>query len=142
MLYLIVGSLILLVLVTAGRAGRPVRIRREWRIVSGTAAVAALIGALYLGVREAWIPALVLIALGLSFAGSARINPRRTPPPPAREPMSLSEARSILGVGPEASREEIQGAYSRLMRMAHPDKGGTSGLAAQLNAARERLLGR
>jgi hypothetical protein len=26
------------------------------------------------------------------------------------------------------------------MRMAHPDKGGTSGLAAQLNAARDRLL--
>jgi hypothetical protein len=24
--------------------------------------------------------------------------------------------------------------------MAHPDKGGTSGLAAQLNAARDRLL--
>jgi hypothetical protein len=28
----------------------------------------------------------------------------------------------------------------RLMRSVHPDKGGTSGLAAQLNAARDRLL--
>jgi len=28
------------------------------------------------------------------------------------------------------------------MRLAHPDKGGTSGLAAQLNAARDRLLGK
>jgi hypothetical protein len=27
------------------------------------------------------------------------------------------------------------------MRMAHPDKGGTAGLAAQLNAARDKLLG-
>jgi curved DNA-binding protein CbpA len=54
--------------------------------------------------------------------------------------MSLDEARSILGVGADATREEIQAAYSRLMRLAHPDKGGTSGLAAQLNAARDRLL--
>jgi curved DNA-binding protein CbpA len=54
--------------------------------------------------------------------------------------MSLSEARSILGVGPEATPEEVQAAYTRLMRMAHPDKGGTTGLAVQLNAARDRLL--
>ena len=29
---------------------------------------------------------------------------------------------------------------TRLMRAVHPDKGGTAGLAAQLNAARDRLL--
>ena len=56
--------------------------------------------------------------------------------------MSLQDARSILGVGEGASRKEVQDAYSRLMRMAHPDKGGTDGLAAQLNAARDKLLGR
>jgi hypothetical protein len=28
------------------------------------------------------------------------------------------------------------------MRQAHPDHGGSHGLAAQLNAARDRLLGR
>jgi curved DNA-binding protein CbpA len=43
-------------------------------------------------------------------------------------------------VGPDASKAEIQAAYSRLIRLAHPDKGGTAGLAAQLNAARDRLL--
>jgi hypothetical protein len=53
---------------------------------------------------------------------------------------SLSEARSILGVGPDATKAEIQAAYARLIRLAHPDKGGTAGLAAQLNAARDRLL--
>ena len=55
--------------------------------------------------------------------------------------MSLSEARSVLGVGEDATPAEIRAAYTRLMRMAHPDKGGTAGLAAQLNAARDRLLG-
>jgi curved DNA-binding protein CbpA len=54
--------------------------------------------------------------------------------------MSLAEARSILGVGPTATRAEIKAAYARLMQVAHPDKGGTDGLAAQLNAARDRLL--
>ena len=30
---------------------------------------------------------------------------------------------------------DIRAAYARLIQMAHPDKGGTAGLAAQLNAA-------
>jgi curved DNA-binding protein CbpA len=53
--------------------------------------------------------------------------------------MSLDEARAILGVGPTATAPEIRAAYTRLMRRAHPDQGGTSGLAAQVNAARDRL---
>jgi curved DNA-binding protein CbpA len=54
--------------------------------------------------------------------------------------MAVAEACAILGVEPDATPAEIQAAYTRLMRLAHPDKGGTSGLAAQLNAARDRLL--
>jgi hypothetical protein len=142
MIFLILGCLVLLVLVAAGRAGRPVRIRREWRFVSAAGGIVAVIAAALLVIREQWLAAAVLLAIGLSLAGSARLNPRRARPAPApgREPMSLEEARSILGVGPEATDAEIQAAYTRLMRMAHPDKGGTSGLAAQLNAARDRLL--
>jgi hypothetical protein len=143
MIYLILGCLVLLALVTAGRAGRPVRIRREWRFLSGGGAIAALIAAAILAIREAWLPAALLLGLAVVMMGSARMNLRRAASPAparAREPMSREEARSILGVGPEATPEEIQAAYSRLMRLAHPDKGGTSGLAAQLNAARDRLL--
>ena len=139
--YLIIGALVLLALVTAGRSGRPVRIRREWRFLSSAAAIAAFAAAALLAIREAWLPALLLAGFGLSLALSSRIDTRRAPPPP-RERMSLDEARSILGVGPDAGREEIQAAYTRLMRLAHPDTGGTSGLAAQLNAARERLTGK
>ncbi|MDQ2859639.1 MAG: DnaJ domain-containing protein [Pseudomonadota bacterium] len=54
--------------------------------------------------------------------------------------MNLDQARAILGVGPSATRAEIEAAYRRLIRRAHPDQGGTSGLAAQLNAARDRLV--
>ena len=46
----------------------------------------------------------------------------------------------MLGVGPAASVQEIQAAYARLMHRAHPDQGGTTGLATQLNIARDRLL--
>ncbi|NEX91341.1 hypothetical protein G3573_01015 [Caulobacter sp. 17J65-9] len=56
--------------------------------------------------------------------------------------MSLAEARAVLGVDAEAGPEQIQAAYLRLMRAVHPDRGGTSGLASQLNAARDRLLDR
>jgi hypothetical protein len=142
MIFLILGCLALLVLVTVGRAGRPVKIRREWRFLTAAGGIVALLAAALLVIREQWIAALVVFAIGLSLAGSARVNPKRRQATPAREPMSLEEARSILGVSPNATQAEIQAAYTRLMRLAHPDKGGTSGLAAQLNAARDRLLGK
>ena len=56
--------------------------------------------------------------------------------------MTRAEAARILGLGEDASEEEIQAAYRRLMRAAHPDQGGSAWLAARLNAARDYLLGR
>ena len=55
--------------------------------------------------------------------------------------MSEAEARSILGVGPQSTPDEINAAYRRLMQLAHPDKGGRTEDAARLNAARDRLIG-
>ena len=53
--------------------------------------------------------------------------------------MTPPEARSILGVSETATWDAIEAAYRRLIRLAHPDRGGTAGLAAQLNAARATL---
>jgi len=54
--------------------------------------------------------------------------------------LTPTEARAVLGVGPGAGPDDIEAAYRRLMLRAHPDTGGTAGLAAQLNAARATLI--
>jgi curved DNA-binding protein CbpA len=46
----------------------------------------------------------------------------------------------LLGVTAAATPQEINAAWKRLMGRAHPDQGGTEGLASRLNAARDRLL--
>ena len=140
MIYLAIGAAILWFLVGLGR-GQTVFKRREWRLVSGTVAIAAFAGAAFTLMRGEWAIAIVLLILGLWTVTTARINGAAPPKPPPSRRMSEREARSILGIGPEADEEEIEAAYRRLMRMAHPDTGGTTGLATQLNAARERLLG-
>jgi len=55
--------------------------------------------------------------------------------------MTIAEARAILGVKPDATREEIIMAHKRMMQKVHPDRGGTDYLAAQLNQAKDTLLG-
>jgi len=137
MAYLVLGALALWLILRA--SGRTRLKRREWRFLTAAGAIAAFAAAAFFGVREQWLAAVVLVLFGAWLALSSRQPPGAAAPPPAGR-MSLAEARAILGVGPQAGRAEIQQAYLRLMRNVHPDKGGTAGLAQQLNAARDRLL--
>jgi len=56
--------------------------------------------------------------------------------------MTQARALEILGLERGADEAAIKAAHRRLMAQVHPDRGGSAWLAAQLNAAREYLLGR
>jgi hypothetical protein len=145
MLYLALGFAVLALLAWGIRGTAAERLIQtfQWRLILAAMAVACFAAAAFVSMRGGWGKGIVLFVLGLWMATAVR-TPRLTQRPagraPATEPLSAGQARSILGVGPDATRTEIEEAYRRLMRRAHPDQGGTTGLAAQLNAARERLL--
>lgn len=54
--------------------------------------------------------------------------------------MTVQRAADILGVEPTASRDKIVEAHRRLIQHLHPDQGGSSYLAAELNEARRVML--
>jgi len=54
--------------------------------------------------------------------------------------MTHEEARRLLDVPVDATREEIRAAHRRLVARVHPDVGGSADLTRQVNAARDILL--
>jgi DnaJ-domain-containing protein 1 len=55
--------------------------------------------------------------------------------------MSREDAYRVLGLEPGASETAIREAHHRLIASVHPDRGGSSFLAAQVNRAKDILLG-
>ncbi len=137
MIIALVCLAVLAVLIWAGR--QPVRATRAVSMGTGLLSAMAAVGAVVSGLRGAWIVSLGFVALSTYLAQRTRAGIARASMPPGPA-MSRREARAILGVSEGAGRPEIQAAYRRLIRLAHPDQGGSAGLAAQINAARDCLL--
>ena len=57
-----------------------------------------------------------------------------------RGKMDRAEALDVLGLADPVSDADVRAAWVRLMRVAHPDGGGSHGLAARVNQARDVLL--
>ena len=74
------------------------------------------------------------------FKRSPRQGQRSQAEPAAAGTLTIEQARSMLEVSAEASREEIITAHRRLMARNHPDRGGSNYIAAQLNEAKALLL--
>ena len=148
MALILTAFLVLLYVIWRGQ-GRPVLTRGHWRTGAGLLAIGSFAAAAFLAVRGDWPEAVALLTIACALLLGARSRQTAglgpTAQAKARKPadrISVDEARAVLGVDAGASVAEVRAAYTRLMRRAHPDHGGSHGLAAQLNAARDRLLGK
>lgn len=143
LIWLALGAIAVWALIRLGRETERAG-RRHWRVAATLLSAVLIAGGVLAGARGGWLLSAGLTGAGLWLSMGARIpgversGPRR--PAASAEPLSVAEARAILGVSKTADAVEINAAWRRLMGRAHPDQGGTEGLAAQLNAARDRLL--
>ncbi len=109
--------------------------RGHWRVTATLLSAVLLAGGVLAAFRGGWLAAAGLAGAGLYLAYGSRQRPIVR-----SEPIGEADARAVLGVAPGATEDEIRKAWKRAMTRAHPDQGGTEGLAARVNAARDRLL--
>lgn len=137
LIWLALAAIAVWALVRLGRQTEG-RGRGQWRVAATLFSAVMLAGGVLLAFRGSWIPAVGLIGASLWLT----IASRQRALAPRSEALSDKEARAILGVSADATVQDINAAWKRLMARAHPDQGGTEGLASRLNAARDHLLKR
>lgn len=134
LIWLALAAIAVWALVRLGRQTER-RGRAQWRVTATLLGAVMLAGGALAAFRGSWLTAAALAAAGLYLAWSSRVRPVIR-----SEPISEADARAVLGVGLGASEVEVRAAWKRAMARAHPDQGGTEGLAIRVNAARDRLL--
>lgn len=77
---------------------------------------------------------------GPSWRGGADGGEDGAVPPPGGSSMTREQAYEVLGLRPGATADEVREAHRKLLRANHPDRGGSTYLAAQINMAKDVLL--
>lgn len=75
------------------------------------------------------------------FPGDTRFEGQQQEAPRGGHGMGRADALAALGLKEGATRDEIIAAHRKLIQKLHPDRGGNDFLAAQINLAKDVLLG-
>lgn len=111
-----------------GQPDRVLAVDRYFTVADNLAALAATLDAMRAIERHGGA-----VVMERAFSGfDALPPPRPTLPPRAWH--------DVLGIAPNASREQIEAAYREKAKTAHPDAGGTHEAMAALNVARSSAL--
>jgi DnaJ homolog subfamily C member 19 len=149
---LLIGALALVIFLLLARGYT----RTDPRMLASGVRAAIILGAIVAGIalvasgRPAYA-ILPLAVLAAAFAqdkwrkqagggGGTRSSGDRDHPHPGH--MTRAEAFKVLGLAEGASEEETLAAYRKLIMQNHPDKGGSTYLAAKINQAKDVLLGK
>jgi hypothetical protein len=160
----LLGVVILILVLWAVNAFSKADPKQAARMLRSIGGYAALIFAVFLLFRGEIAAAIPLGALGLGLLGRIWLWPTvyyshggqagwrdyaqrdaasgSGPRSSSGGKMTEQEAYEILGVEPGASAQEIARAHRSLMKKLHPDQGGSTYLAARVNAAKDTLLRR
>lgn len=108
-----------------------------WLLATGklAGAIAFGSGALALYGRYRWVKGVFDRIRGARRPAGGATGSR-----PTTAALDVPEALQVLGLKPDANKEAVLAAHKRLMRLAHPDHGGTDYLATRINQARDVLL--
>ncbi len=125
----------------------PLEYRRQWLTQKLGFALIIVLVLLAMTGRLHWLGALVgsvIPAIKMIYDTFKKRKSTEAPqqPQPQSSDLNREQALQILGFANDAtpSEDEIKTAHKQLMQKLHPDRGGNDFLAAQLNAAKERLL--
>lgn len=139
---IVIAGAVLLALWALRQAGRmtPQQSRRFARQLGGYGLVGL---AAIMGLRGNFIVAVPAFTFGAGLLGFNSFTTQQRGQDAPQTPnlqMDKRQAYKILGLEVGASTDEIRNAHKRLQRATHPDAGGSTYLAAQINAARDLLL--